>query len=124
MFVNRMWQDEVQRIGKQRCTTLGYQLHGLSDLIGLVATILFLALPCYLVYRVAQGTFAWPSLWMLLVPFAVAIVGSILHSYSWHLADIREFKYDYETRISSWRNDTGDIETFTYDDFRKQQTNV
>jgi hypothetical protein len=58
---------------------------------------------------------------MLLLPVAVAVFGSILHSYSWHLAEIREFKYDYEIRKSTWRNETGTMESFDYEEWRANQ---
>ena len=115
-----MWQDEVQRIGKQRCTPTGFRLHGISDLIGFVAMLLVLAVPCYLIYSLFRGTFSWSSLWLLLAPIGFAIIGNILHSYSWHLADIRNFEYDYEKRISTWHNHDGTIGTFNYDDLRAE----
>ena len=34
MFIPRMWFDEVERIGKQRCTPQGYGLQGIGDLVG------------------------------------------------------------------------------------------
>lgn len=115
-----MWQDEVQRIGKQRCTPTGYRLHGISDLIGFIAIILLLGVSFHIAYSAFQGTFTWSSLVLLLTPIGVAIVGNILHSYSWHLAEIRGFKYDYEKRTSTWRNFNGDLETFNFDDWRAQ----
>ena len=118
-----MWQDEVQRIGKQRCTPKGYLLHGISDLIGFIAMLLLLAVICYLAYARFSGIFTWPLLWMVAVPFVVAIVGNILHSYSWHFADRQEFEYDYEKRTATWRNSAGEIETFTYEDWRQSYTN-
>lgn len=120
VFINPMWQDEVQRIGKQRCTPTGYRLHGVSDLIGLLAVILLLGVPCYLAYTVYRGAFTWTSLCLLLLPFGVAIAGNMLHSYSWHLADVRGFQYDYERRTSTWRSPNSIVETFSYEDWRKQ----
>jgi hypothetical protein len=31
LFINPMWNSETERIGKQRCTPLGYALHGISE---------------------------------------------------------------------------------------------
>ena len=120
MFINPMWQDEVQRIGTQRCTPVGYQLHGVSDLIGFIAILLLLAVPCYLGYAAVRGGFSWSLLWLLLLPIAVAIVGNVIHAYSWRLAELREFHYDYETRVSTWRTPSGAVETFTYADWRRE----
>ena len=38
-----MWDNESERIGKQRCTPLGYALHVVSDLIGFLGLLLLLA---------------------------------------------------------------------------------
>jgi hypothetical protein len=43
-------QDNVPRIGEQRCPPNWLQLAGSSDLIGLHAIILLVATPCYLIY--------------------------------------------------------------------------
>lgn len=114
MFINPMWDNESQRIGKQRCTPAGYTLHGISDLIGLIAIIFLLGVPIYLVYAGVAGHFAWSMLWLLIVPFAIAIVGNLLHSYSWHLADKRQFKYDYDKRISTWIDEDGNQQSYKY----------
>jgi len=102
MFINPMWDNESQRIGKQKCTPTGYLLHGISDLIGLIAIICLLGMPIYLVYSGIRGHFTWSMLWLLLIPFGIAIAGSVLHSYSWYLAAKKQFKYDSDKRISTW----------------------
>ena len=114
MFINPMWDNESQRIGKQRCTPTGYMLHGISDLIGFIAIIFMLGILTYLLYAGIRGQFAWSLLWLLAIPFAIAIVGNILHHYSWHLADKRQFKYDYENRISTWVDENGDQQSYEY----------
>jgi hypothetical protein len=55
-------------------------------------------------------------LWFLAIPFAIAIVGNVIHSYSWHLADKRHFKYDYEKCISTWGDDSGNHQSYKYVD--------
>jgi hypothetical protein len=40
LFINPMWDNEAERIGKQKCTPLGYALHAISDLIGFIALLL------------------------------------------------------------------------------------
>ena len=115
MFINPMWDHESQRIGKQRCTPTGYMLHGISDVIGFIAIISLLGIPIYLVYAGIRGQFSWSMLWLPAVPFVIAIVGNILHSYSWHLADKRQFKYDYEKCISTWVDESGARQSYKYD---------
>lgn len=107
MFINPMWDSESQRIGKQRCTPTGYMLHVVSDLIGFIALICLLGTTIYLVYSGVRGDFKRSMLWSLLIPFSIAIIGNILHSYSWYLADKRQFKYDHEKCISTWVDESG-----------------
>lgn len=114
MFINPMWSCESQRIGMQRCTPKGYMLHGISDLIGFVAILLLLGVPIYLVYSAICGQFVAKMLWLFLVPFGVAIAGNLLHSYSWHLADKRQFKYDYENSLSTWVDESGIEQSYKY----------
>ncbi len=116
MFINPMWYDEVQRIGKKLCSPKGYLLHVISDLIGLLAIVCLIVVPVYLIYIGVSGTFTWPKLWLLIVPFAIAIVGNLLYSYSWYLADKRNFKYDYEKRISTWIDESGHQQSYKYRD--------
>ena len=86
LFINPMWDNESERIGKQRCTPLGYALHVISDLIGLLALLLLLAAGAYLGYRGMVGTFRLGLLWLFAVTFGLALVGSALFHYSWALA--------------------------------------
>jgi len=114
MFINPMWFHESQRIGKQRCTPTGYTLHLISDLIGFIATVCLPGIPIHLVYSAIRGHFTWSMLWLLLIPFVIAIVGNVLHSYSWHLADKRQFHFDYESSISTWVNESGIQQSYKY----------
>ena len=109
-----MWDHESQRIGKQRCTPTGYTLHGISDLIGFIAIICLFGIPIYLVYAGIRGHFTWSMLWLFAVPFVIAIVGNIMHSYSWHLAEKRQFKYDYEKCVSTWVDESGNQQSYKY----------
>ena len=113
MFINPMWDNESERIGKQRCTPIGYAIHVLSDFIGLVALLCLLGMPFYLVYLGIFRAFSWSSLWLLAVPFAIALSGHFLHSYSWHLATRKGFKYDYETRTARWQDEHGELQTYS-----------
>ena len=101
-FINPMWDNESERIGKQRCTPLGYRLHVISDLIGFVGLLLLLAVAIYLGYQAITGSFRVSLLWLLLIPFAMGFIGATLFSYSWTLARKRGFRYDPEKREASW----------------------
>jgi hypothetical protein len=69
LFINPMWDNEAERIGKQRCTPLGYALHGISDLLGFVALLLLFGIGAYLGHRGFVGTFRASLLWLFSIPF-------------------------------------------------------
>jgi hypothetical protein len=97
-----VWDSESQRIGKQKCTPLGYRLHLVSDLVGFVALILLLVTFVYLRFRSVLGSFHESLWWLLAVPVAMAFGGTLLHRYSWLLAERKGFRYDDKTCEASW----------------------
>ena len=115
LFINPMWDNEAERIGKQRCTRLGYALHGISDLIGFFALLLLFGIAAYLGYRGVVGTCRASLLWLFSIPFGLAAIGSILYRLSWVLAHRRGFRYDYDSREASWLED-GQRRTYKYND--------
>jgi hypothetical protein len=94
LFINPMWDNEAERIGKQRCTPLGYALHGISDLLGFVALLLFFGIAAYLGYCGIVGIFRASLLCLFSIPFGLAIIGAILYRISWVLAHRKGFHYD------------------------------
>jgi hypothetical protein len=119
MFVPRIWFSEVERIGKQRCTSVGYALQGVGDLMGFSGVVLLVAVPVYLVYQAIVGAFEWSLLWLLIVPFVVGIVGSTLVAFSWALAYWKKFHYDDERCESSWI-EAGEKRAYTYFDWQAE----
>lgn len=105
LFIYPMWDNESQRIGKQKCTPLGYKLHCIAELLGFIGLLLLLGIIAYLVYRGIVGTFQTPLLWLLATPFVLGVIGEALYQYSWILADRKGFRYDYDTREASWLED-------------------
>lgn len=105
LFIYPMWDNESQRIGKQKCTPVGYKLHGLAELLGFVGLALLLVAGAYLAYRNSVGTFHPSLLWLLGVPFGIGFIGEALYWYSWRLAAKKGFRYDYETREASWNEE-------------------
>lgn len=74
-FVPRMWSSEN---GLKSCISLGYWALSAADLISLVALLLLLTIPIYLVYVLLVHRFT-PSLWwLLLLPFGTALTGSLV----------------------------------------------
>jgi hypothetical protein len=102
LFIYPMWDNQSQRIGKQKCTPLGYVLHCFAIQLGSLGLVLIFALSLYLGYRGITGSF-YPLLFGLLaIPFGVGITAQILFLFSWHLAYKKGFEYDYEEREASW----------------------
>lgn len=113
LFINPMWDNEAERIGKQRCTPLGYALHLFSDLIGLMALLLLFIVIISLGYCGIIGKFEMRMLWFLTIPFGLALVGSVLYRFSWMLAARRGFHYDASSREASWL-EGGERQTYKY----------
>lgn len=113
LFINPMWDNESERIGKQRCTPLGYALHAFSDLLGFSAFLILMGSSVYLSYRAIIGTFERNLLWLIALAFGLAVFGSVLYQLSWVLARRRGFRYDYESREASWLED-GQRRTYKY----------
>lgn len=102
LFIYPMWDSESQRIGKRKCTPLGYTLHGIAELLGFIGLLLLFAVGSYLAYRSYAGTFHSSLFRFMAVPFILGIIGEGLYWYSWRLATKKGFRYDYETREASW----------------------
>src|SRR6266545_5136320 len=113
----RIWFDEVERIGMQRCTPVGYAINSIGGTFWLFGILALLGVPAYLAYRGFFGTFDWSLLWLLTVPFLVVIVGSILIGVSWSLAYHKRFHYDYERRESTWV-EAGEKRSYTFSDWQ------
>jgi hypothetical protein len=105
LFIYPMWDNESQRVGKQKCTPLGYMLHGIGELLGFLGLLLLLGVCIYLGYRAFRGTFYTSLFWMLAVPIGLGATGEILYRYSWRLATRKGFEYDYEKCEASWLED-------------------
>jgi hypothetical protein len=113
IFINPMWYNESERIGKQMCAPLGYKLHGISDGLGFLGLLLFVGTLAYLAYAGFTGSFHIRLLWLLTIPLGIGIIGSMLYRYSWTLADRKQWSYDYENREASWMED-GQRRTFKW----------
>ena len=85
-----MWDTESQRIGKMKCSPLAYNLHIISDLIGLVSMlVLFGGFVSFLHTN-------WKySIILILYSFISAFLGNLLYRYSWKIIERKGFEYDY-----------------------------
>jgi hypothetical protein len=110
MFVNPMWDNESQRIGKQKCSSKAYNLHGISDMIGFLSLLL-------LIFSLISYTFLSSTISTALLVLSIfsAFIGRMLFSYSWRLVEKKQFEYDYETRTASWV-ENGERVTYKYGD--------
>jgi hypothetical protein len=116
-----MWFDEVERIGMQKCTPIGYALNGMGGLVWFFGILSVLGAPAYLLYTALTGTFDWPLLWLLLAPFVLVIVGSLFIGVSWLLASFKSFHYDYERRETTWIQG-GEKRSYTISDWRAAES--
>ena len=120
MFIPRIWSDEVERIGKQRCTPVGYKIQGIGELISFFGLLLLIGLPLYLAYQGFVGGFRWSLLWLLAIPFVVGVIDSFIVAFSWWMAYRKQFRYDYKCRVS--RRIEGQQERkYTYADWEAEQ---
>jgi hypothetical protein len=113
LFFYPMWDHESQRIGKQKCTPLGYKLHGIAEGLGFLGFFLLIILCAYLLYRHQVGTFNRHLFWLMAIPFGLGLIGEALYCYSWRLANRKGFHYDYKTQEASWIED-GERQTFKW----------
>jgi hypothetical protein len=111
-----MWCDEIERLGFIRCTPIGYTIRLCGDYARIFSLVTLVGMPIQLLLEGIRGTFKWPFLWLLTVPFGLYIVSSSMVSFSLFLASRKHFKYDYSLRESSWIED-GKKQTYTVRDW-------
>ena len=97
-----MWDNESQRIGKQKCTPMGYNLHVIAELLGFIGLLLLLGVCVHLGCRASCNSFDKSLYWELTIPFGFAIISRALYHFSWFLAYRRSFEYDNEKAEASW----------------------
>lgn len=113
LFIHPMWDNESERIGKQKCTPAGYALHGIAELIGFAGLLMLLAVLGFLSWKGLAGAFRVSLLWLLAPPLGLGIVSEALFHFSWLLARRKGFRYDYERREASWL-ESGERLTYKY----------
>ena len=121
MFLFPMWDNESQRIGKQKCTPVGYTLHGVAELLGFIGLLILIGVILYLGYRAVSDTFRRSDLWLLATPIGIGFVSQVLYQFSWYLALKRGFQYDYDKREASW-TENGERVTFDYRSVQSKET--
>jgi hypothetical protein len=97
-----MWYSESQRIGKQKCTPIGYAIHVVAGLLRLISLLSLFGTLAHFAHRGIAGTFTASLLWLLAVPFGLGFISEVLYQYSWKLAMRKGFQYDYERDEASW----------------------
>jgi hypothetical protein len=105
LFIHPTWDNESERIGKKKCTPLGYALHTVADLLGFLGLLLLFGTAVFLGYRGSAGSFNTSLLWLFVFPFFLGLVGRMLFQFSWFLARRSGFEYDPETSEASWYKD-------------------
>ena len=102
LFFHPMWDNESQRIGKRKCTPLGYLLHGIAELLGFLGLLLLLGVCGYLGYKRVNNELHASLFWLLAIPFGLGLVSEAMMQVSWVLAARKGFEYDYEHREATW----------------------
>src|SRR5258705_400391 len=105
LFFYPMWDNESQRMGKQKCTPLGYALHCFAEMLGFGGFIFLFVLFAYFAYCEIVGSFRAYLLWLLTLPFGFGLIAEGLYQFSWFLAARKSFHYDYKTREAVWIED-------------------
>ena len=102
LFLFPMWDNESQRVGKQKCTPAGYALHAIAELLGFIGGLSLLGIVLFLVYKGVTGNFIASHIWLLAAPVGVGVIAETLFQVSWWLALRNGFEYDYDMRVASW----------------------
>jgi hypothetical protein len=97
-----MWFHESQRIGKQKCTPIGYAIHVNAELIGFVGLLLLLVALVVLLRKWFADTFHTSLLWLVAMAFGVGIISEVLYQYSWWLALRKGFQFNDELCEATW----------------------
>ncbi len=106
----------------QKCSPLGYNLHGIAKLLNLGALLLFFVVLVYLISIAALGRFHWSLCWLLAVPCAVVIFSKAISMFGWNLAFKKGFKYDYEKREACWL-ESGQHVTYRWNEHDNKKQN-
>jgi membrane protein implicated in regulation of membrane protease activity len=122
-FLYPMWDHESQRIGKKKCTSLGYALHTIAELLGFIGMLFIFGIIAFLVYRAITGNFHLSFLWLFIFPFALGLVAEAIYRISWVLAAKRGFEYDYEKCQASW-NEDGKRVTYKWEPGKGKETDL
>ncbi|MFN0040692.1 MAG: hypothetical protein ACKVP2_14370 [Burkholderiales bacterium] len=114
MFTNPMWFDEVQRIGFMKCSSKAYRLYTTSDLVGLMALLVFMS-----IFVVPFFFTFWVSLYCFIGSILLIAIRILVYSRACSIVDSKGFKFDYKNRIGTWL-ENGEQKSYSYEDFKNQ----
>jgi len=97
----------------QKCWLLGYNIHGVGELIGFIGLLTLAGTIGYMIYIAVFGSFASSTWLLLLIPIGMGVISEIMVQASWMMVSRRGFKYDYEKREASWI-ENGERVTYRY----------
>ena len=113
LFIYPMWDNESQRIGKQKCTPMGYNLNVIAEPLGFIGLLLLLGVCVHLGCSAVTSAFDKSLFWLITILFGFSIISRVFYQFSWFLASRRGFEYDYEKREASWI-ENGESVTYRY----------
>lgn len=114
LFIHPMWDNESQRIGKQKCTPDGYRLHVIAELLGFAGLLSLLAVMIFWGWHWINGTFLAALLWWAIAPVGLGLISDQVMRRSWRMAYAKGFEYDYDRREASWM-EAGERRTYKYE---------
>ncbi|MDA7527943.1 hypothetical protein N8590_03050 [bacterium] len=108
-----MWYCEAERLGMKKCTLLGYILRSTAPLVLVATVITLLYAPLFMIMEAIRGRFEWEMSVLFLCPLFFAATYMLMPVVSSMLLKRREFEFDYETRIASWIDKSGEQRTYS-----------
>ena len=113
LFLYPMWDNESERLGLKRCTSLGYALRCVAELLGFVGLLILIILAWNLGILLVKRSFCKAHLYLLLIPFGIGIISEIIYQIGYMIARHKNFDYNYEKTEASWI-ENGDRKTYKY----------
>jgi hypothetical protein len=103
LFIHPMWDTETQRIGKMRCSSRAYSLHVTAELIGFIGALTLVGFSLWFVGTWLVSTWETPTFWLFVIPLLLGIVSEIGFQYSWIMVNRKEYRYDAEGDLVTWK---------------------
>lgn len=106
LFIHPMFDRQSERVGKRKCTRIGYALHVVADLVGMLGLVLVHIVVGVWAWKCLRGTFTAQALSLAAIPLGLGVMSEVLYHGSCWLAARRGFRYDEDRRgRAGWRTE-------------------